>query len=171
MRQATKEDLQTFCRKSPYSVVVLRGVSGAGKSTLARWLRDKAMQGMDPVICSADAHFVALDGIYRYDPLKLNAAHSACLFRAAEAMRAKKPVIVDNTNTTVVECAPYMDLAAAYGCPALLVTLVVSAKTGFPRNIHQVPWASVNAQEVRLRKSQTQMPVRWDAVYLPEEAL
>lgn len=96
-------------------VFILQGVSGAGKSTLAlRKQRLNAENGVRTTIVSADTFFVQADGSYVHDREKLPEAHSACyrLF-CAELSRGTPVVIVDNTNTTEKQRAPYVEVAVA----------------------------------------------------------
>lgn len=88
-------------------VKILSGISGSGKSTYARRHRG--------VIVSADDYFVR-DGAYRFNPARLSSAHATCFARYLGALDDGHPlVIVDNTNTTAVEIAPYVLAAQAKG--------------------------------------------------------
>lgn len=125
-------------------VKVLCGVSGSGKSTLI----DKKFSGA--LVCSADHHFV-VDGEYRFNPSLLPEAHSACLRKYTEALQAGvELVVVDNTNTSVGEVAPYSALALAYGYELEIIVLSCSPQVGYERNRHNVPLAAVQAQYERL---------------------
>lgn len=95
---------------------ILIGASGAGKST---WT---AANVPDAVVCSADHHFMR-NGRYEFDPAQLGAAHAECLRAFVEAVRAPpaleideliQAIVVDNTNTTIAEVAPYLAVAQAY---------------------------------------------------------
>lgn len=96
-------------------IYILRGPSGCGKTTFA-----KTINGAK--ICSADHFFTKDDGTYEFDPSKLGEAHAACLRKYVDAilLRVKGrqfPIIVDNTNLTDTELAPYVRIAQAYDQP------------------------------------------------------
>lgn len=114
-------------------VIILRAISGAGKSTYARSLPAQ-------VVCSADDYFT-VDGEYRFDKTKLGEAHGACFRKYIQALqeRADGLVVVDNTNIGVVEIAPYMLAASAYGWAAELHELRVTLEVAVARNVHKVP--------------------------------
>jgi predicted kinase len=149
-------------------VVVLRGISGAGKSTLASEI-DKASQ-LPVTVVSADHFFYGYDGKYNFDPSLLGAAHGDCLRHFVEALQTDESgiIVVDNTNTTVAECAPYMALAAAYLCDALLVTLSVPPSVGAERTVHGVSPKGVESQFYRLTAETANLPPFWEkAVIYP----
>jgi ABC-type dipeptide/oligopeptide/nickel transport system ATPase component len=166
------EKLMEFVKEGGRKVVVLRGVSGAGKSTLAEAMLNASPGPADVV--SADHYFTGKDGVYRFDPSMLGAAHAACLkafvrmlqtdvaWNPADPMeKTNSLIVVDNTNTTVAEAAPYMALAAAYGFKALLVTLDVPVFIAAPRNVHGVSTENVDGQGWRMRQDNDRMPPFW----------
>lgn len=172
MRKMTKNDLLEFCASSEQPVIVLRGVSGSGKSTLARWLAVRARSrsetmGPDQVV-SADAYFVR-DREYCFRPDLLPMAHAKCLREFERLLSRDVPIVVDNTNTTNVEAAPYMALAAAHGSQALLLTIPTPAEIAGPRNEHGVPMSTVQAQAERIAKANAELPPFWDCAVLAEE--
>lgn len=157
-------------------VVVLRGVSGAGKSTLAKRLV-AAVPGARSLIVSADDFFVGIDGRYHFDPQRLGEAHAVCLRRYWDAVVQGRMngdlaihsalVIVDNTNTTIAELAPYMGVALSAGWRATLLTVPVPVAIAAARNVHGVGPQSVEAQMRRLEEDDYgRMPPYWDKVTL-----
>jgi predicted kinase len=117
-------------------VILLSGISGSGKSTYASLLRGHVIR------CSAD-DFFHRNGGYHFDSSQLGRAHGDCLKKFAENLAKPdyvKPeyLVVDNTNLTALELAPYVALAFAYGYVPDLITLMVSHKTGAARNKHGV---------------------------------
>lgn len=58
---------------------------------------------------------------YRFDPAKLPEAHAQCLKKFIRTAQGNTGgalgdvIIVDNTNSTVAEIAPYYAIAEAYG--------------------------------------------------------
>lgn len=139
-------------------VTILRGISGSGKSTYAKTLNPD-------IILSADDFFM-VNGTYKFDPALLSAAHGDCLRRFATLIdrpkdRAPSHIVVDNTNTTVAEVAPYAALALAYGCELEIVTVNpnLSWEIGAERNAHNVPAEVIQNQWKRL--SEERLPIRW----------
>jgi predicted kinase len=147
---------------------ILSGVSGAGKST---WIQAQSWADQADVH-SAD-HFFMQDGTYKFDVTKLGEAHGACLRGFVHGVRpgwrAKEmglslldqPVqVVDNTNTTNEEIAPYYSVAKAYGYKVTLVTLRVPLELAAQRNQHGVPLQGVEAMMKRI--SERRIPRFWD---------
>ena len=133
-------------------VVIMQGASGSGKST---YIKDKHS---DAVICSAD-HFFMEDGEYKFDPELLGAAHKACMYKFIQACQSgESVVVVDNTNTTRVEMAPYVSVAAAFGAEVEIVRCEASAEECADRNTHGVP---AGACEAMVKRIQDPMPF-WD---------
>lgn len=160
--EKSMNDLMEYLRIRQRTVVVLRGVSGAGKSTLAKRLVAQATGAA--CIVSADDFFME-DGRYTFDPALLGEAHADCLRRFVEAVvfgRIEKGlVVVDNTNTTVAEAAPYMALAAAYGWHPILVTFDVPPIRAQSRNVHGVGPSTVMAQASRMALDAGSIPAFW----------
>lgn len=127
-------------------VIVLQGVPGSGKSTLALRLA-AAHTGGRTVIVSADNYHIDPDyGGYLYKAENVGAAHAQCLRNFVTrglSQDAVDLIIVDNTNTTVAEVAPYMALAAAYGFEARIIHVVSDWVEAAARNIHGVPLKTV----------------------------
>lgn len=140
-------------------VLILAGASGSGKSTLAR---GRACQAGASLIFSADAYFVGEDGVYRFDPARLPEAHGLCLRCFVGAVQTAAPlVIVDNTNTTVAEVAPYAAVARAFGYDVEIVILHIDPEVAFRRGLHGVPLATIKAQAKRLSTLRASLPPRW----------
>jgi predicted kinase len=139
-------------------VVILRGMSGAGKSTYAKKNYPNAY------VVSADTYHM-VDGEYRFDPANAGKAHAQCL-RGFTAFIVNKhgtedQIVVDNTNTTVAEVAPYAALALAYGCELEIVTLDTPFDKAHGRNVHSVPLNVAKAQWERLHQESAGFPKWW----------
>lgn len=138
------------------NIFILQGVSGAGKSTYANRLLGESPEG---AIVSADECFM-VGGRYQYDPSKLGDAHAECLrrFMILTAMR-RSPIIVDNTNATVAEIAPYYAIGEACGYRVEVVRIECDPRVAAARGLH-----GVSAQKI-LRAHSTMMrqdyPRRW----------
>jgi predicted kinase len=133
-------------------LTILSGLSGSGKSTYTRLVCGGSS------VFSADQFFM-VGNEYRFDVSKLSQAHGACCKGVIEALQAGTDhVVVDNTNTTSEEIAPYVLLAQAFGYEVEIVTLI--APKGMSegdyiaecakRNAHGVPAAGIAAQAQRL---------------------
>lgn len=126
-------------------VIVVSGISGSGKSTYAHTLTANG-----GVILSADDYFTGYDTRpYSFDSTLLGKAHAMCFKLYVEqlqhALSEDRLVIVDNTNTTAVEIAPYMLAADAFGYLAEVHTLRCGSWNEvdmcLQRNRHEVPMA------------------------------
>ena len=138
-------------------IYILQGPPGSGKST---WTKTHAPKA---VVCSADAFFVDKKGIYNFDPSLIGSAHASCMRTFIEALVAqKKDIVVDNTNMTLVEMAPYYLGAQAYWHDVAIVRFEVDAKVAAARNIHGVPLASIE----RMIAARQDPPPWWDVKML-----
>ena len=135
---------------------ILCGISGRGKSTYAKEVLGKDMH------FSADNYFTNEKGEYNFNPSELGEAHGQCLRFATEEMRyGKYNVVIDNTNTTVAEIAPYAAYALAYGYELEIVRLSCDLETAINRNVHNVPSQVIEAQLLRLNKLGDTLPPWW----------
>ena len=118
-------------------VVILSGVPGSGKSTLADRLIVEAGGG---AIVSADHLFTGPDG-YKFDPSKIGEAHQECWRRFYTALRTPvlPLVVVDNTNLTAAEIAPYVLPAEALGASVRIMRVECDLVAAFARQTHGVP--------------------------------
>jgi predicted kinase len=135
-------------------VIVFRGLPGSGKSTLIE------KEFGDVPVVSADHFFIGKDGVYRFDPALIGKAHGACFRRFIQLIeRDLDLIVVDNTNTTEVEVAPYMLAAQAFGYEAKVVTVTCDPKIAAARNTHGVPEEVVLKMAVSLSKP---LPPWWE---------
>lgn len=161
-------------------ILIVSGVTGSGKTTLVRQLitevQDRSDLGGDKpwtATVSADDFFEGPDG-YAFNPSLLGEAHGQCLRRFTELLVAKvspDTLIVDNTNTTTEELAPYVLLANAYKIPVRLITVTTpyDLELAAKRNVHGVPIQAIRAQSDRLDKRE--LPAFWmlrEAVAMPK---
>ena len=139
---------------------IMVGLPGSGKSTEAnRILSEKyvtweycSADGFTWRYCSADGYFMRA-GKYCFDARKLGEAHASCMRTAVEACVARKnAVIIDNTNLTNVERAPYYLLAQAYGYEVtfVLVGSVLNTLLYAERNVHGVPLDALQRMAMRM---------------------
>ncbi len=115
-------------------IYILRGLPGAGKTRFT-----KTMPDVD--IFSADDYHT-FGGIYKFDPKRAGYAHNEC-FKAylARAIQGKvgRDIIVDNTNTTLMELSPYVRVAEATARDYKIMYFLCDVPTSIERNIHGVP--------------------------------
>jgi predicted kinase len=142
----------------------MRGVSGSGKSTYARTKIET------PLILSSD-DFWLLDGPdyqKNFDPKRLGEAHAWNLRRfTLYITQEDHPVnsvnlVVDNTNTTIAEIAPYYAVAHAFGFPVEIISLDTDPKVAFERNTHGVPEAAHRRQTDNFRRCTSLIPSYWN---------
>jgi len=150
-------------------VIILRGCSGSGKSTHA----EAEMHGQYNVSrVSADNAFIQYNGEYKFDVTKLGEAHASCLRGFVDKLTKTNSapedftVVVDNTNTTGTEVAPYAALALAYGHELKIITIVVDPVVAHARNVHEVPLKTVKDQYKRLQNSIGKFPPWWPEVVI-----
>lgn len=151
---------------------ILSGVSGAGKST---WIQNQPW-AKSADIHSADDFFIQENGEYRFDFTLLGQAFDACLLKFLRGIRngwhAKEgrntslddmPVqVVDNTNLTTEEIAPYYMLAKAHGYEVTLINLLVDANVAAKRNVHSVPLTTIKNMLHKMRNRK--LPKYWDTL-------
>lgn len=134
-------------------VKIMRGVSGAGKST---YIKDNFPNAE---VCSAD-HFFIKNGQYIFDRNKLGAAHYSCKKKFEEAlMKGKDLVVVDNTNTTLKEIKPYMELAKQYNYDVEIIQINCVVNVAAKRNAHGVPEDTIVNMAAKIRNSE--LPKQW----------
>lgn len=148
-------------------VIILRGCSGSGKSTYIKTHLPLSR------VCSAD-HFFMEDNKYVFVPEKLNLAHATCINKFLELLDAFVEVgtdlaffVIDNTNISVADIAPYVALASAYGLEHEIVTL--DCPPELATNVHGVPPAKVRAQYKYMKMQEKQFPRYWNHTILKYE--
>lgn len=137
-------------------VWVYSGLPGAGKTKLI------GERHAGAPVCSSDHHFTREDGSYVYVPTEIGIAHAKCLVRFVDLCRREAnwktgefpTVVVDNTNTSTAEIAPYAAIALAYGHELQLVTVLCDPEVAFARNTHGVTLDTIKLMHEALRTRQ-----------------
>jgi tRNA uridine 5-carbamoylmethylation protein Kti12 len=130
-------------------VLILQGIPGSGKSHLAKKYvaQEMAKDGLVTVV-SADYFFYQLGGgkKYAFDVRRLGEAHGACFREFIKAVQrgVDSLVIVDNTNTTANEIAPYVLGGESYGYDVEIVRVLCDPEVAAARNLHGVPLATIH---------------------------
>lgn len=144
--------------KNRRMVIILIGPPGSGKSTYSEGLQ----KGFPDVvrICSADRYPGLYDEKGDFHPSLLGVAHANCMKEFIEALQERIPVVVvDNTNTTAVEIAPYILVANSQGYDvALREFRTASSDVLFKRNVHKVPLETI---ERMMRNMDQPRPMFW----------
>jgi len=139
-------------------VIIMSGVSGSGKSSyISNVIVPEIQRNMSFLVLSADDFFIYPDdGSYVFKPKLLGKAHAFCFRNFIRALQSEiDVVVVDNTNTTAVEIAPYVLAAEAFHYEAEIITLMCEddfVETCAARNAHGVSPAGVQAQHQRLKE-------------------
>jgi tRNA uridine 5-carbamoylmethylation protein Kti12 len=124
-------------------VVIMRGVPGSGKSFLAeKMIGERVLENRgEAVKVSADDYFLNAAGEYVFNPANIGEAHNYCFRRFMEAIERKASlIVVDNTNLSAWEMAPYIMAANAYGFEYEIVNVSCDARDAFDRQSHGVPF-------------------------------
>ena len=148
-------------------VEILSGLPGSGKSHYAKKRIEALPVGAKSAVVSADDYFIGSDGEYRYDPSKIGDAHAWCMGeflyeQAKYQWREPDLIIVDNTNTSPIEIAPYMLVAASFALSTKVVRFMTESEEDFQlclqRQTHGVPEKTMRKMQEALT---TPLPLWW----------
>lgn len=146
----------------PIDVTVLMGVSGAGKNHFIENNMPKPS-----LVVSADDFFMK-DGVYKFDRELLSKAHADCFrklvafLRENEGLATMGTVVVNNTNSSIVELAPYMAAAGAFGADASILYLRIDPNVAVTRSTHGVNVSTVLRMAENLDMTMRNMPSWWE---------
>lgn len=145
------------------NVIVMIGIPGSGKST---WVARKYPEAM---VCSADMYHTRADGVYDWKPENAAKAHKWCLTRFLGLLQdhnehrngplPSPDVVVDNTNTTLDQIAPYIAVAQAHDIDLEIVYMDTPVKD--VANVHDVPFATVRRMADQITTMRAQWPRHW----------
>jgi predicted kinase len=122
---------------------IVRGVPGSGKSTFAKTL----VGDKDYCHKEADMYFVDRERNYKFEPLKIKAAHEWCQEEIEFLMKYEHSrIAVSNTFTQEWEMGPYYELAKKYGYTVF--SIIVENRHGGV-NEHGVPDEKIDQMKNR----------------------
>lgn len=124
-------------------VIILSGLPGSGKTYYADTLLRQWGTSRCRVV-SADSFFVNKHGDYNFDPMKIGEAHEWCFYRFLCAIGwgpdpRSDLVIVDNTNLSAIEIAPYYLAGRSQGYEVVIQRVTCDPEVAFVRQRHGVP--------------------------------
>lgn len=139
------------------TVIVMRGLPGSGKSYYANGHSLTPAEAADRgnvTVLSADHFFYNSEGEYVFEPSNLGAAHAFCFREFIKALQANTAdtIIIDNTNSSEIEIAPYMLGAAAFRRDARVVTVSCPVELCAQRNTHKVPLETIEKMALSMNK-------------------
>jgi len=161
---------------APQGVLILAGLPGSGKSKLAK--DHEAFRLVTPCqyspikIMSSDHHFMR-SGEYKFDPSELGEAHDRCWKRFVGCCDAwhktmgsttSRPlIIVDNTNTSPFELAPYVRYATGLGVPVLTLFVKRNFELCVRDQAHGVSLETMQRMSRNLVNTHHEFPMYWES--------
>ena len=123
-------------------------------------------------VISADDYFTDVgDGRYRFDRAQLTRAHDECWLaferHVSPALQERltdvppSMLIIDNTNTSVAELAPYASYGSVYGHNVEILTLLCEPGKAHARQLHGVDPLTLWKMDQRLRAETASIPPWW----------
>lgn len=150
-------------------VKIMRGISGAGKST---YIKNHFPAGL---VFSADHFWIDENGKYNFDLRRLGEAHAWCLrkfiLECKENTDPNAVIVVDNTNTSIAELAPYVAVANAYGHDVEVISINIDVAVANKRNVHNVPMEATERQHRNFKRDSHLIPKHWNNKLVPAEGL
>lgn len=158
-------------------LVIMRGLPGSGKTRFARNIHAHAsllptvqLPAATPAIASADDWFQTEEG-WKFDSAQLGAAHNGCFCYALYLMQEERAplVVVDNTNMTQSEIAPYWMLGGAFGYNVVIVHILPPYDLSklVQRNVHGVPEQAI----YDMAQKKEYLPPHWREVSISAQRL
>lgn len=157
-------------------VILYRGIPGSGKTwAIEDWMHTFSQDIHDPSPkpYSADYLFNTPQG-YKFDPKRIAEAHAWCFRQYLEDVQLWDKgeyishFVIDNTNISAFEMAPYIQAANAYGLAHEIITIWSDPIIAYKRNTHGVPLTTIMTMYKRLL--QEDLPTFWNhKIILPTE--
>lgn len=142
-------------------VVIMIGATGSGKS---HYIRHELPRGAR--VFSADDFFTDVRGAYNFDKEKLPEAHQDCMYRFISAIHntalEDQVFVIDNTNVSIAQVAPYIAVARAHRAEVELVWMREDRlEVCHGRNVHGAPIEVIRLQLRALRYLRDHWPRFW----------
>lgn len=161
-------------RSNPKNLTtILRGIPGCGKSAIAKAAENALQEAVkescfDVKIFSADDYFLSTEGVYEFDPKRIAQAHESCFRRFLDFIRMTDDMddvgrlaIVDNTNISAWEIAPYVLASTSYGFACEIRTVNMDVETAIKRCVHGTPEKEIRRMSSELLTEQARFPGHW----------
>lgn len=159
----THKELLQLCKGG---VLVLVGLPGSGKTALANELSELHPNTR---VLSSDDYFIR-DGEYKFNPAKLGEAHDRCWRRYINTFQMSGIffhtgglAIVDNTNTSPFELAPYVRYAAGLKIPVLTLFVKRAFELCLRDQKHGVSLETMQRKSRDLVNTLNDFPTYWES--------
>lgn len=147
-------------------VYILRGVSGSTKTSWHKKNHPTAW------VCSADYYFereaMLQDKTYTevFNPTLLSKAHGECLKSFIDDLdpangSSGEVFVIDNTNCSLIEVAPYIAICNAYGITPRVIRFESTLELCLVRNQHNISAKVIKGQLWNLQQSIKYWPKYW----------
>lgn len=132
-------------------LIIMTGLPGSGKSTRAKEI---LFETPSSVIISTDDYWT-IGQHYCFDQTRIGEAHKWNQWRCEQVMKKELNAIVDNTNLTLKDFKPYIDLGIKYKYNIRIEESLSrwkdNVKACYVLNTHNVPWEVMQAMKNRQR--------------------
>jgi len=113
------------------NVIFLRGISGSGKTTMSNAISH--LLGSEMVVSFSADNYFTVDGVYKFDILKISEAHKHCVNSMEIALQSPtiRYIIMDNTHTQLWHLSHAENVANQYDAKLHYLDINVPDKAHF----------------------------------------